>query len=159
MRSMYAFFISPLGWSKHVYYFAQENNSINHYGIEYNMVVIIGQYQVVTIKWELYDISHTAVIEISASNKYFISCSYFFQDPLMRRIEGAPIVPAGALLRNDIPLIRRRNRIMEWVHNFQFRAKKIDVISRVLFPGTFTIFNIMYWSYYLTQKQQSSDKK
>ena len=101
----------------------------------------------------------TTVIEISASNKYFISRSYFFQDPLMRRIEGAPIVPAGALLRNDIPLIRRRNRIMEWVHNFQFRAKKIDVISRVLFPGTFTIFNIMYWSYYLTQKQQSSDKK
>ena len=103
--------------------------------------------------------TYRTVIEISASNKYFISCSYFFQDPLMRRIEGAPIVPAGALLRNDIPLIRRRNRIMEWVHNFQFRAKKIDVISRVLFPGTFTIFNIMYWSYYLTQKQQSSDKK
>jgi len=80
-------------------------------------------------------------------------------DPLMRRIEGAPIIPAGALLRNDIPLIRRRNRVMEWIHNFQFRAKKIDVISRVLFPGTFTVFNIMYWSYYLTQEQQSSDKK
>ena len=41
----------------------------------------------------------------------------------------------------------------------EFRAKKIDVISRVLFPGTFTVFNIMYWSYYLTQEQQSSDKK
>ena len=53
MRSMHAFFISPLGWSKHVYYFAQENNSINHYGIEYNMAVVIGQYQVVTIQYEI----------------------------------------------------------------------------------------------------------
>ena len=158
MRSMYAFFISPLGWSKHVYYFAQENNSINHYGIEYNMVVIIGQYQVVTIFWN-YETYRTPTINISFWQIFYIMFVYFFQDPLMRRIEGAPIVPAGALLRNDIPLIRRRNRIMEWVHNFQFRAKKIDVISRVLFPGTFTIFNIMYWSYYLTQKQQSSDKK
>ena len=82
-----------------------------------------------------------------------------FQDPLMRRIEGAPIIPAGALLRNEAPVIRRRNRIIEWVHNFQFRAKKIDVISRVMFPGIFTLFNIMYWSYYLTQDQQSSNKK
>ncbi len=49
----------------------------------------------------------------------------------MRRIEGAPIIPPGALLHSEIPMTRRRrNRIMEWVYNFQFRAKKIDVISR-----------------------------
>ena len=47
----------------------------------------------------------------------------------MRRIEGAPMIPPGALLHSEIP-IRRRNRITEWVANFQFRAKKIDVISR-----------------------------
>ena len=52
-------------------------------------------------------------------------------DPLMRRIEGAPIIPPGALLHSEIPVGRhRRNRISEWVSNFQFRAKKIDVISR-----------------------------
>ena len=77
----------------------------------------------------------------------------------MRRIEGAPIIPAGALLRNDVPIISRRNRIMEWVHNFQFRAKKIDVISRVMFPGIFALFNILYWSYYLSQDQGNPNKK
>lgn len=80
----------------------------------------------------------------------------------MRRIEGAPIIPPGALLHADIAGMgvgagagrfgRRRNRITEWFHNFQFRAKKIDVISRVLFPSSFALFNIMYWSYYLTQE-------
>ena len=29
-------------------------------------------------------------------------------------------------------------------------AKTIDVISRVVFPGTFACLNIAYWSYYLS---------
>ncbi len=29
------------------------------------------------------------------------------------------------------------------------RAKKIDMISRFLFPAAFMAFNIMYWVYYL----------
>ncbi len=62
------------------------------------------------------------------------------QDPLMRRIEGAPIIPPGALLHSEIPVgHHRRNRISEWVSNFQFRAKKIDVISRYDFLS-FLIF-------------------
>ena len=81
-----------------------------------------------------------------------------FQDPLMRRIEGAPMIPPGALLHNEIP-VRRRNRLSEWFHNIQFRAKKIDVISRVLFPSTFAFFNILYWSYYLTQESETSKTK
>lgn len=79
-------------------------------------------------------------------------------DPLMRRIEGAPMIPPSALLHSEIP-VRRRNPLAEWMHNFQFRAKKIDVISRVLFPLTFALFNVMYWSYYLTQEHQISNKK
>ena len=35
--------------------------------------------------------------------------------------------------------------------NFQFGAKKIDVFSRFGFPLVFAIFNVWYWSYYLTQ--------
>ena len=30
----------------------------------------------------------------------------------------------------------------------------IDVISRVMFPGTFACLNIAYWSYYLTKAEQ-----
>lgn len=79
----------------------------------------------------------------------------------MRRIEGAPMIPPGAMLYSDVPVpraARSRNPISEWMHNFQFRAKKIDIISRVLFPGTFGFFNIIYWSYYLTQEHDTSKK-
>ena len=51
----------------------------------------------------------------------------------MRRIEGAPMIPsAHALLHDQLPhpQVTRRNVVLEWIHNFQFRAKKIDVISR-----------------------------
>ena len=30
-------------------------------------------------------------------------------------------------------------------------AKKIDVISRVVFPATFAGLNVIYWSYYLAK--------
>ena len=76
----------------------------------------------------------------------------------MRRIEGSPMTPPSALLHSEIP-VRRRNRLLEWMSNFQFRAKKIDVISRVLFPGTFLLFNILYWSYYLSQEHNDGNKK
>ena len=80
----------------------------------------------------------------------------------MRRIEGSPMIPPSALLHNEIPM-RRKNicrRISEWMSNFQFRAKKIDVISRVLFPASFLLFNIIYWSYYLSQDtDQQGNKK
>ena len=30
-------------------------------------------------------------------------------------------------------------------------AKKIDVISRIVFPATFAGLNVIYWSYYLAK--------
>ncbi len=35
-------------------------------------------------------------------------------------------------------------------------AKRIDVISRVMFPLSFAGFNVMYWAYYLTKSYYSS---
>ena len=84
--------------------------------------------------------------------------SFYFQDPLMRRIEGSPMIPPSALLHSEIP-IRRKNRLLEWMNTFQFRAKKIDVISRVIFPLTFLLFNVIYWSYYLSQEHKSNSNK
>ena len=79
----------------------------------------------------------------------------FLQDPLMRRMEGSHIMPPGAVIHHRIP-IRRPNKITLWIKNFQFQAKKIDVFSRVFFPFVFAIFNIWYWSYYLTRAQNGN---
>lgn len=68
------------------------------------------------------------------------------------------MIPPTALLHSEIPM-RRRNRISEWLNTFQFRAKKIDVISRVLFPMTFLVFNVIYWSYYLSREHQKPSNK
>jgi len=70
-------------------------------------------------------------------------------DPLLRRIEGAHLIPPGSILPPRIPA----NRISLWFHNFRFAAKKIDVFSRVLFPGVFAVFNFLYWAYFLTVEQ------
>ena len=40
--------------------------------------------------------------------------------------------------------------------NYNPGAKRIDVISRVMFPGTFACLNIAYWAYYLTMAENAS---
>ena len=50
---------------------------------------------------------------------------------------------------------KKRNFLQAWLNKFPSRAKKIDVISRVIFPAIFAIFNLSYWCYYLLQEAQS----
>ena len=38
---------------------------------------------------------------------------------------------------------------------FPSRAKRIDVISRVIFPMVFAVFNLAYWLYYLFAKSKT----
>ena len=42
---------------------------------------------------------------------------------------------------------------------FPSRAKRIDVISRVIFPMVFAVFNLAYWLYYLFAKSKSPQSK
>ena len=102
----------------------------------------------------------------------------------MRRIEGSQILPAGAVIHHrlhsppfqvvqplnnvpvcffsylhDRPPTGKRNLFTSWVNDFQFQAKKIDIFSRWIFPFTFLMFNIWYWSYYLSQAQSKAKKR
>jgi len=87
-------------------------------------------------------------LEFSGFNAERIEDANASMDPLLRRIEGAHLIPPASILPGHIP---SSNRIGEWMRNFQFQAKKIDVFSRVLFPSSFALFNCLYWSYYLTR--------
>ena len=42
---------------------------------------------------------------------------------------------------------------------FSSRAKRIDVISRFIFPLLFAIFNLAYWMYYLLAKGSNESYK
>jgi hypothetical protein len=53
------------------------------------------------------------------------------------------------------PKKKNYNFLQAWLNKFPSRAKKIDVISRVIFPAIFAIFNLSYWCYYLLQEAQS----
>jgi hypothetical protein len=76
-------------------------------------------------------------------------------DPLLRRIEGAHLIPPGSIVpAGQVKSKRIHTRLRDWARNFQFQAKKIDVFSRVLFPSSFALFNVMYWGYYLTRQHE-----
>lgn len=36
-----------------------------------------------------------------------------------------------------------------WIGAYQWRSKRIDVVSRIVFPLVFAVFNLAYWSTYL----------
>lgn len=68
--------------------------------------------------------------------------------------------PAGSVIRRTIrkskmpqtkvQIIKREAR-KRWNRFCKTgRAKRIDIISRGLFPGSFFILTIIYWAYYLT---------
>jgi len=45
-----------------------------------------------------------------------------------------------------------------FTHKFRSKAKRIDIVSRVLFPVIFATFNLSYWCYYLTMENIGSRK-
>ena len=85
----------------------------------------------------------------------------------MRRVEGSQIMAPGSVIHHRLKHFvlfkenlktsffrqpeRKTNKLVLWVKNFEFQAKKIDVFSRVFFPFVFAMFNIWYWSYYLSK--------
>ena len=42
-----------------------------------------------------------------------------------------------------------------WLGSYTLRSKRIDVISRIIFPLVFAVFNLAYWSTYLNQDEST----
>ena len=72
----------------------------------------------------------------------------------MRRVKQEP-VQLVTLLPSPTPS-RLSHKLNIWMAAWTFGAKKIDVLSRIVFPVCFAIFNMIYWSYYLNQTDSDS---
>ena len=44
-----------------------------------------------------------------------------------------------------------------WISKFPSRSKRIDVVSRIIFPVVFALFNLAYWSTYLNRQANDDD--
>ncbi len=65
---------------------------------------------------------------------------------------GLPGPPGPPVPPGPMPMLPPRQQH----HGGISEAKRIDVISRVMFPLSFAGFNVMYWAYYLTKSYYSS---
>ena len=75
-------------------------------------------------------------------------------DPLIRRIKGAEQhLSTAAILPSPTPS-RMSHKFQLWMATWKFGAKKIDVLSRSIFPLCFATFNLSYWYYYLSQLEE-----
>ena len=96
--------------------------------------------------------------------------SFYAQKPMMRGSPGPPSGMRGgpgpnfANINNihqceiHMKPRKRKNFLQAWLNKFPSRAKKIDVLARVIFPAIFAFFNMSYWTFYLTQEANTDVK-
>uniref|UniRef100_A0A2S2RAW7 Glutamate-gated chloride channel n=1 Tax=Sipha flava TaxID=143950 RepID=A0A2S2RAW7_9HEMI len=59
---------------------------------------------------------------------------------------------------HQTPPMEQNSCWKSWMSKFPTRSKRIDVISRILFPMVFAMFNMSYWSTYLFREGVDEDK-
>ncbi|XP_025201732.1 glutamate-gated chloride channel isoform X3 [Melanaphis sacchari] len=59
---------------------------------------------------------------------------------------------------HQAPPMEKNSCWKSWMSKFPTRSKRIDVISRILFPMVFAMFNMSYWSTYLFREDTEEDK-
>ena len=51
-------------------------------------------------------------------------------------------------LSSYLGLEETEDNLLSWLEHYKIDAKKIDVVSRVMFPLSFLLFTASYWIYY-----------
>ena len=80
------------------------------------------------------------------------------EDPLIRNIRGGKKESSQATILPSPTPSRLSHKLQLWMANWEFGAKKIDVLSRSIFPVCFATFNMTYWYYYLSQMKDASQE-
>jgi glutamate receptor, anionic len=81
----------------------------------------------------------------------------FPQKPLMRP-ELMMSRDKMSQIIHQAPPMEKNSCWKSWMSKFPTRSKRIDVISRILFPMVFAMFNMSYWSTYLFREGVDEDK-
>jgi hypothetical protein len=87
---------------------------------------------------------------------YIIHEGWVLQKPLVRH-------PGDALTLEKVRQCeihmqpKRENCCRSWLSKFPTRSKRIDVISRIMFPLVFALFNLVYWSTYLFREENEDN--
>ncbi len=76
---------------------------------------------------------------------------YVFQKPLMNRSGHVEMIR-----HCEVHMQQKTGCLCfrSWISKFPTRSKRIDVVSRIIFPLVFALFNISYWSTYLFRNEE-----
>ncbi|XP_065582925.1 glutamate-gated chloride channel-like isoform X3 [Artemia franciscana] len=117
-------------------------------------------------QWEL---EHAAALEVaaaqaaSASNVHDqhledgVSAGWNMGMPMTRLRPDT--FPVDKIRQYELHIPSRQDSCWKsWISKFPSRSKRIDVVSRIIFPVIFALFNFVYWTTYLFKESREGEE-